>query len=165
LAKIHPLYLVLDVDTVYETDRRQCLVVKKVATNSATDATLYIDNKPTGKVKELIAPLHTIADNLLGPLELGDLYYFIPPEMEFKFSGATGSVYKLIGRMLELAVGEAPPSPHMTRFERQFDHYITYGEGKFDLRLPTRNGVKIGRKWWLNLSLKRLKLIGLTTLC
>jgi len=129
LVEIYPLDVMLDVDTEYESEKRTCLVVREFGTNSTSDAILYINGKPTGGIIDVMSPLYKRTANFLGPLCLGDLYYVIPPETKFKFTGESGSFMRLKGDLLRLAVGEAVPSPHMTRYDRQFDHYLTHKSG------------------------------------
>ena len=133
MAKIVKLDMYIKEGTEYKTPERVALIVRKIGTNSTTDAYLEIERKPTGVIDADVAPLHKTSSNLLGPLDLGDLYYVIPPETPFKVVGETGCVMRLIGQKIILDPGERLGSPYMDRFERQFDHYLTKLTGTLTL--------------------------------
>jgi len=119
--------------TEYETTDRTALVINKVGTNSAGDGYLFIDEKKTGTIKELVAPLHKTSSNLLGPLCLGDLFYVVPPQTKFEWIGDSGSKARIIGIKFILDPREVLPGEYMTRFETQFKHWISYVEGTVSL--------------------------------
>jgi len=115
----------------YQTPERVALVIRKKGTNGATDTQLVIDNKPTGVIKELVAPLHVRETNKLGPLQLGALIDVVPPETSIKVEGPSGAKVRCIGELLMLAPGEAMPGDLMTRFEAQTNHYLRFVEGTY----------------------------------
>ena len=133
MAKVLKLDRYINVDTEYETGERVAYIIRKYGTDSSSDAILYIEGKPTGTIDSDVAPLYVTSSNLLGPLDLGDLYYVIPPETKFKFTGASGSKMRLIGDIIQLDPGEKLGSPYTDRYERQFDHYITKYDGTLTL--------------------------------
>jgi len=111
--------------TEYETDSRVAYIIERYGTDSTDAGYLEIDRKPTGEIDSTIAPMHKTSENHLGPLNLGDLYYVIPPETKFKFTGASGSHLRIIGKTLILEPGEKLGAPYITRYDRQWDHYLT----------------------------------------
>jgi len=115
----------------YQTPERVALVIKAIGTNGATATKLVIDGKPTGEIKELVAPLHLIETNKMGPLSLGDLYYVVPPDTAIKVEGPSGAKMRCIGELLMLAPGEVLPAGLKARFDVQVDHHITFVEGTY----------------------------------
>jgi len=119
-------------DTEYETDARQALIVKKVGTDSSSEATLSVDKKECLSIIVNLAPLRKTDSVIVGPFDLGDYYIVIPPETKFEFSGASGSYMRLIGELLQLGPGESIPSAYASRYEEQSKRYITYLSGTYD---------------------------------
>jgi len=128
-----PLDKIIVQGTVYKTPKRYCLLVKKIGTNSTGAGRLKIDKKPVGDVKELVAPLHVTETNKLGPMDLGPLYYSVPPETELEWDGDAGSKCRLIGYVLIMEAGEAIPAEVLARVKEQFYHYFTFLEGTLSL--------------------------------
>jgi len=133
MVSIFALDKVLSVDVEYTTTRRQGYVIRRVGTNSSGSARLVIDGKELGVFKSLVAPLHRTTDNLLGPLDLRDEYYVIPPNTKFKFTGDSGSKCRVIGEVVQLSPGEGFPSDLMSRFMNQHKVFRTVFEGSFSL--------------------------------
>ena len=123
--KVLPLDRYIKEGVTYKTKEREAYIVRKIGTDSSTPAYLEIDGKKTGTIDSEVAPWHVTSSNLLGPLDLGPLYYVIPPDTEFKVVGASGCKMRLIGQKIILEPGERLGAPYADRFERQFDHYLT----------------------------------------
>jgi len=117
---------------VYKTHDREAWIIQGVGTNSTSAGKLVIDNKPTGSIASVIAPLRTTGSNFLGPLYLNDFYYVVPPETEVYWEGASGSVCRVLGVKVILEPGEQLGEPYMTRFRRQNYEYVTFVEGVYD---------------------------------
>jgi len=117
--------------TTYETHEREAWIIQYIGTDSSSAGDLVIDNKPTGNIVTTIAPLRQTATNLLGPLNLGDFYYVVPPETEIYWDGASGSVCRVIGTKIILEPGENLGEPYTTRFGRQNYEYVTYIEDSY----------------------------------
>ena len=126
MAKTWILDKIMDVDVEYETPARTAYKIKRIGTNSSSAAKLVIDGKELGAIVDTVAPLHKTSSNLLGPLDLRDEYYIVPPKTKFKFIGASGSKMRVIGEILNIGVGEALPGPWSSRFDRQGDVYRRY---------------------------------------
>jgi hypothetical protein len=114
---------------VYTLPADRFYVIRKVGTNAASPAWLKIDGVDTGPVVADIAPLHKTSSNLLGPIDLGDLYYVVPPNKKFWIEGPAGCKIRLIGEIGKLAPGEPMPAGFASRFESQGKVYKTYVRG------------------------------------
>lgn len=110
----------------YELPNDRFYVIKKVGTDAETDTKLVIDGVETGNIISEIAPLHKTSGNLLGPLDLGDLFYVVPPNKTFYVDGPSGAKIRAIGLIGVLAPGEAMPPQYAGRFTEQGKHYLTY---------------------------------------
>ncbi|MCD6369841.1 MAG: hypothetical protein J7L38_08650 [Thermoproteales archaeon] len=61
----------------------------------------------------------------------------MPPNTKYKFTGASGSKMRLIGRIGVLTPGEAVPAAHMVRYDQQNKIYLTYVEGSYSHGVDT----------------------------
>lgn len=123
-------YLV--VDTEYQTDKRQVLVIKKVGTNSTSKVTLSVDGVPCLEVIQNIAPLRKTSSTIIGLLDLEEYYVVVPPETKFSFTGASGSYLNIVGSVLQLEPGENLGDPYLGRYSVQGKQYITYISDSYD---------------------------------
>jgi hypothetical protein len=112
--------------TTYETPNDRFYVIKKIGTDAASATHLTIDGVETGDLISTVAPLHKTSSNLLGPLDLGDLFYVVPPNKTFTVDGASGAKFRCVGLIGKLAPGEAMPTNYASRFTEQGKHYLTY---------------------------------------
>lgn len=131
----------------YRTPERACLVVEAIGTNATSPAYLQIEGKPTGAIHNLVAPLHRTSSNFLPLLELGRLYYVIPPQTDFTVVGPSGCKFRIKGRLLKLAPGEALPTDIMARYNEQYSHYLVHFSGVYshgtDVALPADAEVEV----------------------
>lgn len=126
MVKYYPLDKIFVQGTTYELPADRFYVIKKIGTDASTDAYLFIDGVETGAIISEVAPLHRTSSNLLGPVDLGELYYVVPPDKKFTVEGPSGAKIRAIGLIGVLAPGESLPGPYATRFDEQGKHYITY---------------------------------------
>jgi len=119
--------------TTYTLPSDRFYVIKKIGTDQTSDTHLKIDGVDTGKIISDIAPLRTKDTNRLGVLELGDLYYVVPPDKKFTVEGASGAKMLCKGLIGKLAPGESMPANYATRFNAQGKHYLTYIKGTVTL--------------------------------
>ena len=119
--------------TTYETPKRVGYVIRKIGTNSGGSARLVIDNKRMGYIDSDVAPLHRTSSNLLGPLDLEDLPYVIPPNTKFSFEGDSGSKARIIGDVVMLEPTEGFPDELTRRYSNQHRKFKTTYEGSFSL--------------------------------
>ena len=133
MVKYYPLDKIFVQGTTYELPADRFYVIRKIGTDATSDTYLYIDGVATGKIISEVAPLHRTSSNLLGPLDLGELYYVVPPNKKFTIEGPSGAKVRCIGLIGVLAPGETLPGPYSTRFPVQGKHYITYVKGSVTL--------------------------------
>ena len=110
----------------YELPADRFYVIKRIGTDAASAAKLVIDGVETGPIISTVAPMHKTSSNLLGPLDLGELYYVVPPEKTFEVDGPSGAKVRCIGRIGRLAPGESLPPEFAGRFTEQGKKYRTY---------------------------------------
>lgn len=118
-----PLDSILAAGTAYKMDARHAYIIRKVGTDISGGTQISIDGKECGTYYSAVAPLRATTTGGLGPLDLGNLYYVIPPEADYTFSGS-GNV-RVIGELLILDPGETIPAEHLARYRTQHVHYIT----------------------------------------
>lgn len=119
--------------TTYTLESDRAYVIRALGTDSATAGRLYIDEVPLGEYDSTIAPLTATQSNTLGPLELGELFYVVPPKKKIRFEGASGSFIHVIGDLLLLDVNEDLPAEYVARFKSQGLHYWTLKSGTASL--------------------------------
>ena len=155
MAKYWVLDKIIKQGTEYRTKTRQAYVIRKIGTDSSSSAKLKIDGKDTGIIDNESAPIHKLTTNLLGPLDLRDEYYVIPPEVKFEFDGASGSKCRIIGQIINLEVGEGLEAELLSRFAEQHKKYRTTYDGSFALGTD--------EAWGNNVEYEILSLTPLTT--
>ena len=119
-----PLDKILTQGTTYTTHEREAWIIKKLGTNSSTRGYVKIDGKETTYIHTTAAPVHKTSSNLLGPINLGNLYLVVPPETDISWEGASGSILRVVGTKLILSPGESLEASLMDRFNRQPNEYI-----------------------------------------
>jgi len=135
LVKRFPLDIILEEGDVYETGKREALVIRKVGTNAATETSpmkLRIDDKPLGEITQTLSPISKINTLFMDLLDLGDLFYVVPEETEVIIEGPSGLEMRCVGELLKLAIGETLPTNLMARFREQPNHYLTFLYGYVD---------------------------------
>ncbi len=128
----YPLVKTLTVGTTYQAPPDTGYIIERIGTDGSTDTKLVIDGKPVGPIINTLAPLTKTSSNLLGPLDLGDKYYVIPPDRKFWVEGPSGAKVVVIGKIVKLIPGESFPADLIDRFNKQFNDYITYQSGSYD---------------------------------
>jgi len=128
MVKYFPLKAYFQQGVSYETPKRLGYKIVAIGTDQTTDVYLKIDGKDTGKIKTLVAPPYKYNSNLLGPLELGKLYYAIPPETKFTVEGPSGALVSVLGQQVILDPGEPFPAELLARSKVQHLEYRTYVE-------------------------------------
>ena len=126
MVDYYKLDKILEQGTNYEMPNDRFYIIEKIGTNSTSGAKLVIDGVETGELISTVAPLHKTSSNLLGPVDLGDYFYVIPPGKTFYVSGSSGDKVRVIGQIGVLAPGEVLPASYATRFNEQGKKYITY---------------------------------------
>ena len=133
MVKYYKLDKIFVEGTTYQTPPDRFYIIRKVGTDSTSGAKLVVGGVSTGTLIATVAPLHKTSSNLLGPLDLGDLYYIVPPDKEFWIEGGGSDKMRLIGQIGVLAPGESVPSEFMGRYNAQGKHYVTYVQDSVSL--------------------------------
>jgi len=133
MARYFKLDKIIKQGTVYTTKKRMGYVIRKIGTNSSGSGYIQIDNKALGYIDSEIAPIHKLTSNLLGPLDLEEFFYVVPPETKLEWKGDSGSKLRIVGDMVFLDPGEGFPAELLTRFAEQKRKYLTTYEGSFSL--------------------------------
>jgi hypothetical protein len=115
--------------TTYETPNDRFFVFKKIGCDQATSTKFVIDGVETGGISNLVAPLYSTSSKLLPPLDLGNLFYVVPPNKSFYVSGASGAKMRAVGLIGVLAPGEGLPTTYASRFTEQGSHYLMWSQG------------------------------------
>jgi len=137
MAKIIPLDKIITQGTEYTSHSRACYLIQKIGTDATSSTHLDIDGVDMGAIVADVAPLRKTSSYIVGPLDLGDLPYAIPPDTDFKVEGASGANVRLIGVKYQLAPGEAIPGNVMNAFNRQGSHYRRYVTGSYSFGAAT----------------------------
>jgi hypothetical protein len=115
--------------TNYETPNDRFFVFKKIGCDQATATKFVIDGVETGGISNLVAPLYATSSKLLPPLDLGNLFYVVPPNKTFFVSGASGAKIRAIGQIGVLGPGEGIPTVFASRFAEQGSKYLVWTQG------------------------------------
>jgi hypothetical protein len=118
--------------TVYQMPPDRAYVIQAIGTDATSPAKLVIDGVPTTPIINEIAPMYTTGTNLLGPLDLKDLYIVIPPDRKFWVDGPSGCKMRIMGNVVFLGPGEPIPTNITARYGTQGDIYYTYVTGTYD---------------------------------
>jgi len=121
----------LEQGKTYRTPPRTGLLIKQIGTNDTTLNPLVIDDKPLGKIRDYLAPLHQTTTNILPLFDLCHLPYVVPPEIEFYWNGSSGTFCRIKGELLKLAPAEAFPANLLARFTGQINHHWKGDTGSF----------------------------------
>lgn len=124
---------VLDMNTEYTTHSRQALKIERIGTDDSSEVTVKIDNKQVMKLHPDIAPLLPTDSNLLGMLNLGDLYLSVPPDTKIKFEGTSGKHVRIKGVLAILDPNEKAPGDWLSRYDSQFWKILGYDEQTLSL--------------------------------
>ncbi len=119
--------------TTYSMPADRFYVIRAIGTNATSPVWLKIDGVDTGKIISDVAPLHETTSNLLGPMNLGNLFYVVPPQKTFTVEGPSGAKMRCIGLIGKLAPGEGLPGDLAGRFTEQGKHYWTYDTASVQL--------------------------------
>ena len=126
MVEYYKLDKILTVGTTYQMPPDRFYVIRKIGTDDTSAIKLVIDGVETGEITQAVAPIHKTSSYLFGPVDLGDLYYVVPPDKTFEVEGTASKHMRVIGQIGKLAPGEAMPSQHLARFNAQGKHYLAY---------------------------------------
>ena len=129
MAEKYILDKALKTGTLYRIEPDMYYVIERVGTDSAEKGTLEIDGSTVLEIINNLAQPQPTDTKRFPPLELEKNYLVIPPDKTFKFTGASGSIMRILGQMYSLAPGEAVPASHLARFTEQPRKYYIYKTG------------------------------------
>jgi len=122
----YPIEITIKQGNVYYMPADKAILVEKVGTDASSDARLWVADQHLGWIHSQIAPLTKSSSNVLGPLDLKDWKWVIPPKKKFYIEGPSGCKFRLIGKMFKLGIGESLPSDVLDFFNKQFKEYLTH---------------------------------------
>lgn len=118
-----PSYFALDKilvqGTTYTAPADRFYIIQKIGTNSDAGAKLKIDGVDTGTIMQKVAPLAQTTSNAAPLLDLGQLYYVVPPNKTFIVDADSGKKMRIVGKVGKLEPGEQLPAEHALRFAQQ----------------------------------------------
>ena len=135
MAEKYILDKALKTGVLYRIEPDMYYVIERVGTDTATKGTLEIDGSTVLEILNNLAQPHPTDTYRFPPLDLEKNYLVIPPDKTFKFTGASGSIMRILGQMYSLAPGEAVPASHLARFTEQPRKYYIYKTGTWALAL------------------------------
>lgn len=124
---------VFKVGTVYRTPPNRFYVIRRIGTDASADVSVVVNGVTVLRINSSFAPISKTSSNLLGPLNLGELYIVVPPNIEFEFKGPSGARVLIDGVVGVLNPGEVMPAEYQARFTAQGRHRIEYIAAALDL--------------------------------
>jgi len=128
-VKVYKLDKVVSMNTELTMEKYRAYKIEAIGTDDTAEVTAKIDAKKVGAILTEVAALRKTTSNLGGPLPLGDHYLVVPPEKTYLFEGTAGNFVRIVGKLIELAIGEALPGELTARFNAQHNEYVTCLEG------------------------------------
>jgi len=122
---------IFKVGTVYRAESDKGYVIEFAGTASTTPSRIKVAGAPCLEFTSDIAPLAKINTNLFGPISLGDQKIVVPPDKTLEFEDTSGDKVRLVGKILELAVGETFPADLVARYHEQVKKFISYKKGTY----------------------------------
>lgn len=133
MARELKLLKTLRMNTEYKTEDRQAWIIERIGTDDTSEVVINIDKKEVLRIKDIVAPIIKSSSNLLGPLNLKDLYLVVPPETPIKCTGTDGKFVRIEGKLVLLEPGEKLMEPYIGRFYGQTESKVIYKEATFSL--------------------------------
>jgi hypothetical protein len=124
VPKVLPLDKYLRPNVEYRTDEREALIIEAVGATFADTFYLEIDRKPTGVLHGHLAPDTAGNAKVATLLQLGPLYYAVPPMTPYKVVTTASGYARVKGRKIVLAPGEGVPNEVMARYGTQYSHFL-----------------------------------------
>jgi hypothetical protein len=123
----------VDGDASITTGPQEAYRIKAIGTDKAGSLTPRIDGNDLGAIRTEVGDLHYEASSEQGPLELMDLYYYMPPETTITFDGAASDTVRLLGEAIDSPAGRFESSADETRFSEQGEYHRTFVQGSVDV--------------------------------
>ncbi|MEM3943956.1 MAG: hypothetical protein QXJ59_07705 [Thermofilaceae archaeon] len=119
--------------TEYVTAPREALIIEEVGFKDEGEYKFLVDRKET---TPLLGPLPYYDDSKTygsKPLALGALPIVVPPETAWSITGSPSTTVLLLGRKVQLGIGEAIPDEIARRFAEQYNRYLKIYKGNIAL--------------------------------
>jgi len=142
MATKRPLISVLPGDAEVRPTATQAFRIRAIGTDATGQITPAISGNDVGPITQDIAALHDDGSNELGPLELGGLYYYVPPEEPLSFNGGSSEQVVIIGEREDgvPAGTKFVTSADETRWNQQGQTHYTFVNGTVDISEPISDG-------------------------
>lgn len=133
MARTAPLDTHVDGDLSIQTDSKQALRIRAIGTDSGTTITPSISGNDVGPIVTEVGDIHPRDNAEQGLLQLGDLYYYIPPDTRFELDGSSSDTVRLQGQRIDGISDQFMNSSDETRFNEQGEYHWTFEEGAVDV--------------------------------
>lgn len=120
-------------DATITTGPQEAYRIRYIGTDKAGAITPTVDGNQTGAIRTEFASLFVTDSTEQGPLDLEELYYYLPPETTLSFDGASSDTVRLIGEAIDSPSGRFEGSGDETRFQEQGEYYYTFTQGSVDV--------------------------------
>lgn len=120
-------------DADITTGPQEAYRIRAIGTDKSGSITPSIDGNRLGPIRTEVGALHYVGGSEQGPLELEDLYYYLPPETTLTFDGAGSDTVRLLGEAIDSPSGRFESSADETRFSEQGEHHKTFVQGSVDV--------------------------------
>ena len=127
--KVYKLDKIVAMNTELTMEPYRAYVVEAIGVADADAVVAKIDAKKVGEFLTELAPLRKTNANTGGPIPLGPHMLVIPPDKTYIFELTGGTIVHIVGKLIELALGEALPGEYLSRFAAQHNEYLTCLEG------------------------------------
>ncbi|MEM3944696.1 MAG: hypothetical protein QXJ59_11495, partial [Thermofilaceae archaeon] len=111
----------------------EALIIEEVGFKDEGEYKFLVDRKET---TPLLGPLPYYDDSKTygsKPLALGALPIVVPPETAWSITGSPSTTVLLLGRKVQLGIGEAIPDEITRRFAEQYNRYLKIYKGSISL--------------------------------
>jgi hypothetical protein len=126
----------VDGDAEIVTGPQEAYRIKELGTDKTNSITPTISGNTLGSIRQEVAALQYTGTTEHGPLELEELYYYIPPETKLSLDGASGDTVHIGGEAIDSPSGRFESSADETRFNQQGDYHYTFVQGSIDVSEP-----------------------------
>jgi len=161
MPTIYKLDKTFDIGTIYRAEADKAYIIKKVGTDSTTQAVIKVAGAPCCELIQESSPKYPINTNLIPPFDLGNEYIVVPPDKPLEVTGESGKDIRAIGQILVLAPGEVLSAAFLGRYDVQGKKFKSYQRGTYSHGTDTAWGADVennvlvftcpaGEKWLFN---------------
>jgi|APHM01.1.fsa_nt_gi hypothetical protein len=120
-------------DATITTGPQEAYRIRAIGTDKAGAIAPTIDGNELGAIRTEIGSLFVTDSGEQGPLDLEELYYYVPPESTVSFDGASSDTVRLTGEAIDSPSGRFESSADETRFDEQGEYFYTFTQGSVDV--------------------------------